>query len=173
MTRFGTDYHVARATGHCEATGRPLEPESVCIATLCEKPGEEGFDRKDYSLGAWESGARPLGLYSFWKTTVPHPDARPNPLVDDSVLMDLFERLGSDDRPQRVAFRFVLGLILMRKKLLKFTGRRGEGAEEHWLLQPRGADPAQPPMAVKNPNLTDEGVRELIEQLSEILQSEL
>lgn len=173
MSRFGADYHVGRATGRCESTGQALEPGSTCMATLCERAGDDAFDRVDYSLEAWESGARPQGLYSYWKTIVPHPDARPSPLVDDSVLMELFERLGSDERPQRVAFRFVLALILMRKKLLKFTGRQGEGADEQWLLQPRGSDPSQPPLAVRNPNLTDDGVREMIEQLSEILQSEL
>ena len=173
MSRFGGEYHVARATGRCEATGAALEPGSICIATLSERPGDEGFDRKDYSLAAWEGGARPEGLFSFWKTIVPHPDARPSPLVDDSVLMDLFERLASDKRPQRIAFRFVLALILMRKKLLKFVGRSGAGEDERWLLHPRGAVADQPPTAVQNPNLNDEDVRELIDQLSEILQSDL
>ena len=173
MSRFGTDYHVGRATGRCEATGEALEAGSTCMATLCERAGDEGFDRRDFSLSAWDGGARPEGLFSFWKTVVPHPDARPSPLVDDSVLMDLFERMAADERPGRIAFRFVLALILMRKKMLKFTGRQGQGADEYWLLQPRGSDPGLPPMAVKNPNLSDDDVRELIEQLSEILQSEL
>ena len=94
-------------------------------------------------------------------------------LVDDQVLLELFERLGSDERPQRIAFRFVLGLILMRKKHLKFVGRSVEGQTEYWQVQPRGAFPEQPPIKVLNPNLADEDVRELIDQLSEVLQSEL
>jgi len=175
MSRFGTDFHVARSSGRCTATNEPLTPGEICIATLCERPEDEGFDRKDYSLAAWEAGARPEGLFSYWKTVVPEPDAKPRLLVDDSVLMDLFERLASDERPQRAAFRFVLGLILMRKKLLKFTGRRSEAGIERWLLQPRtGADqPEQPTIELINPNLADEDVRELIDQLSEVLQSEL
>src|SRR5207253_11002490 len=124
MSRFGTDYHVARSTGRCTATDQPLEPGTLCMATLCERPGDEGFDRRDFLLSAWEAGARPEGLFSYWKTIVPPPDAKPRLLVDDAVLVDLFERLASDERPQRVAFRFVLGLILMRKKQLKFVGRK-------------------------------------------------
>lgn len=173
MSRFGADYHVARSTGRCCASDQPLVPGSMCMATLCERPSDEGFDRKDFSLEAWEAGARPEGLYSYWKTIVPEPDAKPKLLVDDTVLMDLFERLASDERPQRVAFRFVLGLILMRKKLLKFTGRNTEGGTERWLMQPRGAEADQKPLEVINPNLSDEDVRELIDQLSEVLQSEL
>ena len=115
-------------------------------------------------------------MFSFWRTTVPRSDAAPRLLVDDAVLMDIFERLAADDRPQRIAFRFVLALILMRKKMLKFTGRKTEGAVERWLLQPRASasdQQAGPPIEVINPNLADDGVRDLIDQLSEVLQSEL
>jgi hypothetical protein len=173
MTRFGTDYQVARSTGVCSATSQPLVPGSACIATLCERPGDEAFDRKDFSIEAWEAGARPEGLYSYWKTIVPAPDAKPRLLVDDTVLMDLFERLASDERPQRIAFRYVLGLILMRKKLLKFSGRQAQnaGSNERWLLQTRGENSQT--YEVVNPNLSDDDVRDLIDQLSEVLQSEL
>jgi hypothetical protein len=178
MSRFGTDYQIARATGRCAASGRVLEPGSTCVAALCEKAGEEGFERRDFAVEAWESGQRPEGLFSFWRTVVPQPDERPRLVLDDAVLQDLFERLASDERPQRVAFRFVLGLILMRKKHMKFVGREMLDSREYWLLQPRGtgSEPgALPPepLRVLNPQLSDDDVRSLIEQLSEVLQNEL
>ncbi len=173
MVRFGTDYHVARPTGVCAVTGRPLNPGTGYVATLCERPQDEGFDRKDLSLEAWEAGQRPERLFSFWKTTVAPAGERARLLVDDEVLLDLFERLADDARPQRVAFRFVLALILMRKRRLRFRGRSGEGESERWLLTARGADPKLPPIEVVNPQLLDEDVRELTAQLSEILRSEL
>jgi len=179
MSRFADQYTVAKATGECAATGRALEPGEPCIATLCDLPDEDGFERRDYSAEAWERGDRPERLFSYWKTTVPQPNEQRKLLVDDSVLMDLFERLADDDRPHRVAFRFVLGLILMRKRLLKFTGRREEAVEgeaeprEVWLMSPRGSDPDAPAIEMVNPHLTDEDVRELTDQLSEILQGEL
>src|SRR5687767_12372161 len=157
MSRYGSEYQVARHTGVCSATGEPLEPGSTCIATLCERAEDDSFDRKDFSLEAWNGGARPEGLFSYWKMIVPPPDAKPKMLVDDQVLMELFERLGSDERPQRIAFRFVLGLILMRKKQLKFTGRSTEDGKEYWLMQLRGpADQVPPPQKVLNPNLADD-----------------
>lgn len=179
MTRFGSDYQVARPTGRCSATDRPLVPGAAYIATLCERPDDDGLDRKDFSMEAWEAGTRPEGLFSYWKAIVPAHDEKPRLLVDDTVLMDLFERMASDQRPQRVAFRFVLALILMRKKLLRFTGRAADqpSQPERWMLQPRGALPGQPGgrggIEVVNPNLSDDDVRELLDQLGEILQSEL
>ena len=175
MSRFASDYQIARPTGLCAASGVTLEPESPCIATLCERAEDEGFDRFDFSEQAWEAGERPQRLFSYWRTTVPHPEEKKNPLVDDEVLLDLFTRLENDNRPQRVAFRFVLGLILMRKRLLKFEGRLSEGSEkqEFWLMRAKGSDPDAEPMHVVNPHLTDDDVKELTDQLGEILQSEL
>lgn len=172
MTRFGTDYHVGRSTGRCALSNRVLEPGTTCIAALCERD-DEAFERLDFAVEAWDAGPRPPRLFSFWKTIVPKPDTKPRLLLDDQVLLDLFERLAQDQRPQRIAFRFVLGLILMRKKAMKFVGRAVEGDTEKWLLQPRGADPSASPIELVNPKLSDDDVRDLIDHLSEILQSEL
>lgn len=175
MSRFGSEYRVARPTGRCARRDVPLEPGTTCIAALVEREDDDGFDRLDYSLEAWESGARPDCLFSYWKTTVPEPNEKRKLLVDDAVLMDLFERLADDDLPQRQAFRFVLALILMRKRLLRFVGRaRGKAGDEteQWLLKPRGADPEDEPIVLLNPQLSDDDVRELSDQLSEVLQGE-
>lgn len=175
MSRFGTHYQVGRPTGVCAETGNPLEPGSVCVATLWERSEDEGFDRRDYSVEAWEQMNAPQGLFSSWRTTVPEPDARPRLLIDDDVLMDLFERLADDDRPKRQAFRFVITLILMRKRQLKFCGRQpaSDGDQELWLVRPRGNPPETPALEVVDPKLSDDDVRELTDQLSEILRSEL
>lgn len=181
MSRFATDYQVARPTGVCAATGAELAPGAVCIATLCDRPEDEGFDRLDFSPEAWDAGERPERLFSYWQTTVPDTsdESKKNILVDDAVLMDVFERLADDARPQRRAFRFVLMLILIRKKLLRFVGREQDEAggdaapDEYWLLRPRGSAPEDPPLRVFNPHLQDDDVRELTEQLKEVLQGDL
>ncbi len=173
VSRYGADYRIARPTGVCAATGRLLEPGTPCIATLCELPGEEGFERRDYSLEAWNAGGRPDDVFSQWKTIVPDPHARQKVFVDDDVLLDLFESLAGQTGRKRLAYRFILSLVLMRKKLLRYSGRRGEGEDEQWLLAARGAPPDQPPIEVANPHLTDADVRELIEQLSEVLRGEM
>ena len=62
----------------------------------------------------------------------------------------------------------------MRKRKLKFVGRVGtEGDIERWQLRPRPVDVDAEPIEVVNPRLSDDNVRELTSQLSEILQSEL
>lgn len=171
MTRFGVDYHVSRSTGICNATGRVLAPGEVCIATLCDRPDDEAFDRLDFSTEAWESGTRPERLFSYWKSVVPEPNAKRRLIVDDEVLLNLFERLADDERPQRVAFRFVVTLMLMRRKVLRYTGRETIAGQEHWLVTRRGSPDATPEKVV-NPTLTDDDIRGLTDQLTEVLQAE-
>ena len=156
-----------------------MQPGDECIATLCERIEDEGFERLDYCPKQWESGIRPDRLFSYWRTTVPASDAKEKILVDDSVLMDLFERLGEDTREQRIAFRFILALILMRKRMLRYV-RRGdvgdegdEGDNEIWFMRPKGSDPDSPLIEVINPQLSEDDIRELSDQLTEVLQGEI
>ena len=170
MTRFGSQYQVARSTGRCAATDRTFEPDEPCVATLCERETDDGFDRHDYAIEAWEAGHRPERLFSHWRTHARRTEERQRLLVDDDVLLDLFARLEDDDRPQRIAFRFVLALILMRKRLVRFEGTRTDTAgAEIWMMRPKGQETA---VAVRNPKIADDDVRELAAQLSEILAGE-
>ena len=65
-----------------------------------------------------------LEMFSFWKTTMPQPQQKKKLLVDDSVLVDVFQRMEGKTEPQEVRFRFVLALILMRKRLLIYETTR-------------------------------------------------
>jgi len=173
MSRFGSQYSVGRVSGTCVATGRELVAGDRVVAALVEN--EEGaLERVDFSAEAWDEGRRPERLFSHWRTVVPEPGERRTPFVDDEVLVDLFDRLGEDEREDRTAFRFVLGLILMRKRLLRFTGKLPGGAgPETWLMRRRGQDPETESIRLVNPGLGDDDVSELTAQLGEILQGDL
>lgn len=166
-------YAIGRHTGVCAATGQPLAPGTPCVAALCEQPEGDGLVRFDYSVDAWEEGHRPERLFSCWRTVAPEPDAPRRMLVDDQTLQEIFTRLEGDDRPQRLAFRFVLGLILLRKRLLRQAGRERRGDREVWLVLPRGAVEGERPIELIDPRLSEEDVRQISEQFSEILQSDL
>ena len=164
-------------------TDQPIEPGTAYVATLVEE-GEE-LKRVDVSQAAWEADNRPADVFSFWRAVVPMPNEKRKVFVDDEVLMNLLRRLEDATQPQRIAFRFVLMLILMRKKLLRYdaTDRResdtGE-AESWWVLTPK-LDLSKGPLGkwadetieVLDPQLNDDQVREVTDQLGEILNAEL
>ena len=168
-------YQLGKSTGACAATGDPLEPGTPCIAALCEpeEPGPEanslGLVRQDYSIEAWESGSRPSGLFSWWRTTVSPPGGKRRLLVDDEALLDLFDRLAEDDDERRKAFRWVLGLILVRKKLLRLEGTRPTEEGTFFMLRRRGSDPELPPIQLLDPDLSEDDARAIADELGEIM----
>ncbi|MCH2137574.1 MAG: hypothetical protein MK074_00790 [Phycisphaerales bacterium] len=165
------EYSVGKITRTCGRSGRALEPDEVCIATLCEN-AEGQLERVDFAEEAWSDDDRPEGFFSKWKTTVPADDGPRRAFVDDAALLDIFARLDGDERRDRMAFRYVLALVLLRKRLLKFEGRCDSDEGDVWLLRPRGED-AGPPMEVVDPGLDDEAIVAVNEQLGEILHGSL
>ena len=130
-------------------------------------------------------------IFSYWKTSVPEAQQKKKLLVDDSVLMDVFARMEGRNEAADIRFRFVLALILMRKRLLKYEGTQaqqdaggagsgvvaGDGAArpEIWRMIPRGAtgESPLPEVQVINPHLTAEQIAEVSQQLSAILAEEV
>jgi hypothetical protein len=177
MVRATEGFTVGRFTATCASSGRVLAAGEPIVATLCDAPSDEasvqGFVRRDFALEAWSAGARPGGMVCFWKTVAPAPDEKRRILVDDDTLLELFDRLEGDDRPQRIAYRWLLCLVLLRKRLLRHVRVDRDGDAERWLVQRRGVDETTPPIVVLNPHLRDEDLQELAEHLGEVMQSEL
>ncbi len=171
MSRFGNSQGVSRPTGICAATGETLVANTIAMAALSDREADEGFDRFDYTIEAWEQGTRPERLFSHWRYTVPEAGKKPDIQIDDTVLIDLFDRLADDERPQRVAFRYILALVLLRKRKLQLLGREEFDDGELWKLRFKGID--GDPIYVKNPGIAEEEIQNLSEQLGEILQGDL
>ncbi|MBI1336184.1 MAG: hypothetical protein GC164_04385 [Phycisphaera sp.] len=201
MSQFNAPaYDVEKPTGVCALSGEPLEPGSPFMATLVEvEPGEVkeegkqgqnaaaalGLKRVDVSMKAWDAGKRPERVFSYWKSTVPEPNQKRRMFVDDAVLLNLLRRLADTDNADRLAFRFVLALILLRKKMLRYdrTETRNVGELEHqwWVTTPK-LDPAKGPLGkwneeetieILDPKLDESRITQVTEQLGQILEAEL
>lgn len=158
---------MGRPQGKCVVTGRQIEPDEKFMAALRETP--EGFERLDVSMESWE-GFDKANVLGFWQTTMPRAEVKKKLFVDDAVLCELFERLASTQEPAKLNFRFVLGLILMRKRMLVYETTRYEGDREIWTVRFRGRDDR---LDLLNPRLDEQQVTEVSQQLGEILNEEL
>lgn len=166
--KTGGGYEVSRAQGKCAVCEAVIEPDQKLMAALRETA--EGFERIDVCLGCWEKFDR-AGVLAFWKTSMPRAEARKKLFVDDEVLCGLFERLAETQEPSKLNFRFVLGLILMRKRLLVYeTSRKTEDGKEIWSMRFRGREDK---LDMLNPQLTEEQVQDVSRQLGDILNEEL
>jgi hypothetical protein len=126
-----TDYQIQPNTRRCAITGRDLLPGERFFTALLEEGGQ--FLRQDYSSEAWQGP--PEGALGFWCGRVPAPEEGRKLRIDDELLMDCFTRLEGQTDPGRVSFRYVLALLLMRRKRFKFEEARKEGDTELLCLR--------------------------------------
>lgn len=165
-------WEVEAATGRCAATGRILEEGEEFYTVLFEQG--ESFTRLDYSLEVWQGP--PEDAYCHFKTRVPIKEKQKKVFVDDEVLVGFFERLADETEPVRVQFRFVLALILMRKRLLRYEGSTMQDGVEVWemtLTRP-GPDKSRGSLhRVVNPQLSDDQIEAVSRELSAILRQEV
>lgn len=176
-TLLGSGYPIARPTGVCAASGRAIAAGEKCIAVLVERADAPGMERIDFATDAWEAGARPaapLRMVGSWRTTVTAGDAKRSRFLDDDELLDLFEQMQETADPRRLAFRYVLALLLIRRRLLRHEGSRAEGSRTVLRVSRRkGAAPGDGPvMEVVDPGMADESIAAAVEQLTEIMPPE-
>ena len=91
-------------------------------------------------------------------------------IVDNDVLCTLFERLADTSEQAKVNFLFVLGLILMRKRLVIYETTRSEEGRDVWVVRLKGREDR---LDLVDPKLSEGQVAEVSQQLGEILNEEL
>ncbi len=162
-----TEYEVGRPGGKCSVCGQDLPAGTKIVAALRETP--IGFERLDIALECWTTFDR-SNLLAFWQTVIPQHEAKKKIFVDDQVLCELFERLGAAEESAKLNFRFVLGLILMRKRMLLYETSGEMDGKEIWTVRLKGTENR---LELLNPRLSEQQVLEVSQQLGEILNEEL
>ena len=163
------EWEVDKPLGLCYGTGRKIEYGEEYFGALIET--EEGLQRRDFCADYWES-SKP-DTFCHWKSRLPDPGQKKQLFIDDQMLMAFFERLEKETEPEKINFRFVLGLILMRKRILKYDATKIEDGKEIWRLRIVGDKSADSRVEVVNPHLDEPQIEQLSSQIGEILQTEL
>jgi hypothetical protein len=156
------DWEIARTTGKCYVTGKAFEPGQYFYTVLLDH--EDGFERRDYAEESWEG--MPEGGFCHWRGRVPEADTEQTFTVDLELLQHLFVRLEDESSQRKQEFRFVLALLLMRKRLLRLEEELVEDGQRYWktrLVSDRSAH------KVLNPDLSAEHIDRLSAQLMAIL----
>ena len=112
-----------------------------------------------------EGGDRPVALVR-WAGRVPAAGARRRPPIDDDMLLECFQRLEGRTEPASENFRYVLALLLMRRKRFKFEETRNGGGREVLVLKCGRTGTRH---EVANPHLTDEQMTAVQEDVFQAL----
>jgi len=161
------EWEIDKSLGQCYGTGNAIADGEEYFAALVET--EQGFQRRDFCVSYWED--KKPEVYCYWRTRRPSADKKKQIFVDDEMLMAFFDRLAQETQQEKVNFRFVLALILMRKRRLKYDSSRNDAGNEIWRLRIVGGDSEF--ADVINPHLNEGQIEELSAQVGQILQVNL
>lgn len=179
----GVTYDLGARAQRCHASGADLRPGDRYVAVLVEVPGPDGTEptlaRRDYTEQAWS--AHPLApgerVFAKWVAVVPERTGRKSPRLGDDELLDLFLALDDAEDRSRQTFRYLLALMLIRRKKLLLDGSRpatGHGATlRPGELQVRVRRPAGEPMPlvrVVDPGLSTDELEAAAAQLDTVTQ---
>ena len=160
------DWQIVRGEKRCATCGKGFEEEETYCSALYDRQTE--FERLDFCTNCW-NGETPE-MFSFWQTRVPPKEQKKRLLVDDDVLLDFFRRLQGATDELKINFRYILALVLMRRKILKFADVKRTDDGEFLVLQMRKEKTT---FDVFNPQLDEEKIVRVTEEVGKILNVEL
>jgi hypothetical protein len=164
-SRF-VDYQLKSIGKTCAGTGELLEAGSTCHSVLVERNGE--LIRLDYSEEGWNGP--PEDSVGEWVALVPDDTPKPK-VIDKEALMRYFEQLSEDPNPAHDQMHYVLALLLLQKRRLKFDGQRTD-EDGNEFLQVIGSK-SEGPFEVADQNLDDTEIANLQATLNAQLEAEL
>lgn len=124
-----------------------------------------GYERRDYCRACVPADA-PAAALAAWKTRRPAVSERKAVPFDREAIFGFFQRLDADAAAEKLQFRFVLALLLWRKRVLRFERAEPSDGGEVWhFAAPRG----EPAFAVTRPELAEDELERLSEQLEAVL----
>jgi hypothetical protein len=116
-------WHIRSRARACAATERPFEDGEAIVTALFPDPDSSGYLRKDFALEAWQArGEDAEKPFSFWKTLYQAPVAgeKQDAFKKESP-EDLLRRLVEEEEDHTENVRYILAVMLERKKVLRET----------------------------------------------------
>ncbi|YCM45332.1 hypothetical protein V2O64_04765 [Verrucomicrobiaceae bacterium 227] len=106
----------------CAASGTAFVPGQKIRAAIFPDPDSSGYLRRDFSVEAWASREEEVPPFSTWITTYHPPviEEKTEDVVDQDP-ETLLRRMVDEDEEHTENARYILAVMLERKKLLRET----------------------------------------------------
>jgi hypothetical protein len=116
-------WHVRSRSRECAATGAAFADGEIIITALYPDPESSGYLRRDFTTVAWANLPGGFGRpFSFWKTAylapADHSSERPEEKLSAE---EVLRRLCEEDEDHTENTRYILAVMLERRKLLRET----------------------------------------------------
>ena len=165
------EWRIAAQARRCSHCSQPfLAGQSFYSVLNINQDSDWGFVRADACANCWpglapkKDASAPL---IYWKTRRQEGDDDRN-VVDLASMHTLFLTLIEDDRVEIEALRYVVGLMLARKKMIKVIRASGGARGDLKFKDPREGREEER-LRLPIPELSEESLERLKEQLGSIL----
>ena len=160
------NFDVPRCSKVCAATSRELKPGEWFHSVLLIDKGE--IKRLDYSQDGWEGppADETMELIGHWKSRLPMANDNKAKLAPNDILLNLFDQLA--DEPDKREMRYVLVLLLIRRRILRLEKEETDaasGGKTMLVYCPKREASYHVP--VENPS--DEQIEQMQETLTSLL----
>ena len=168
------DYKLGKLQSTCKACQKEIIEGDKLIAVA--KFIDNELVREEYHPGCLVEPLKPddsenNDILGIWQTVLPKEDDKKNKklLVDDDLLINFFKRLEGHEQEDRINFRFVLALILMRKRVLDYKSTIEQDGHEIWQMKFNKEDEIH---EVIDPGMDDERIASVSESLGEVMEGD-
>ena len=118
------DWTIQHRANRCSVSGEPFNEGDYFYTLLYDERGE--FRREDLSEAAFKARNDNMQPFSFWRAKFEQPIVAPETLGKQTA-EDLLRRYMAEQSPELSNARYILAVMLERKKLLKeIEAKRGE-----------------------------------------------
>lgn len=115
------NYSIKSRSHRCNLTDAPFQEGDAFVAAIFPDPESDGYLRRDFSLAAWTDAQESETPFSFWKSHYKPPVREEETRVTSRDPETLFAKLVEDNEEHTENARFILAVMLERKKLLRET----------------------------------------------------
>jgi len=121
---MANDWEIKGRAEKCSVTERPFQDGEYFYTLLFRD--RHGFQRQDLCEEAWAARNDNIQPFSFWRSKFePPPPPAPEALGRETA-EDLLRRYMQEDNPSHSNARYILGVMLERKRILKQIETRND-----------------------------------------------
>ena len=115
------DWKIRSRSSKCGFSGKDFADGEEFYTCIFKDPDSDGFLRKDFSTAVWEEARATLRQepYSRWKSVFRLPEVEPEAdAIHDNSAEGMLRKMLDEDDPATENTRYILALMLERKKVL-------------------------------------------------------
>lgn len=162
------DWKVQKGGRACSVNGRELTEGEAYFSALQDEG--KTFARYDFSPEAWSEADKSY-FFSFWRSRVPMAGEKKKKLVIDiEAFYMFFSQLAAEEETHKQVFRYLVALILTRKRVLRLLEVEKAPEGDTLLLFDNRA---KQEIRVFCPEASREELHEAQEQLNQIFECQM